>query len=290
MGRLSYFLGIKVDYNDSGVLLTQQHYAMEIIERAGMKDCKPLSPVDVNSKLSLEDGELLKNPTEYRKLAGALQYFTLTRPDITYAVQQICLFMHAPRQSHYNALKRIIRYIQGTKSHGIHIYKSKKNSVTAYSDADWAGCPDTRRSTSGYCMYLSDNLISWSSKRQQTVPRSSAEAENRGVANAVAETCWIRNLLLELHLPIKQATLVFCDKISAVYMSSNPVQHQRTKHVEISLHFVREKVALGQVKVLHVPTAFQYADIFTKGLPSSLFISFKNSLNVRDSDIRTAGG
>lgn len=198
--------------------------------------------------------------------------------------------MHDPRTPHLAALKRIIRYIQGTQDHELQMSKSKANTLIAYSDADWAGCPDTRRSTSGYCVYLGDNLISWSSKCQQTVSRSSAEAEYIGVANTVAETCWIRNLLLELHHPISRATLVFCDNISSVYMSANPVKHQRTKHVELDLHFVRENVALGQVKVLHVPTSSQYVDIFTNGLPSSLFTKFRISLTVRQPDAYTEGG
>ena len=291
MGRLTYFFGIKVQYNKAGILLSQQSYATEIIERAGMTDCKPLStPVDVNSKLSTEGGDKLKNPTQYKSLAGALQYLTFTRPDIAYGVQQCCLFMHDPRVQHLTALKRIIRYLQGTKALGLQLYKSSVTSLTAFSDADWAGCPDTCRSTSGYCVYLGDNLISWSSKRQQTVSRSSAEAEYRGVANTVAETCWLWNLLLELHVPITKATLIFCDNVSSVYLSSNPVKHQRTKHVELDLHFVREKVALGEVKVFHVPTAFQYADIFTKGLPSSLFTTFRDSLTVRSSDVQPEGG
>lgn len=133
--------------------------------------------------------------------------------------------------------------------------------------------------------------MSWSSKRQQTVSRSSAEAEYKGVANAVAEACWIRNLLLELHCPLTTATLVYCDNISSVYMASNPVQHQRTKHIEIDLHFVREKVKIGQVKVIHVPSALQFADIFTKGLSTTLFNDFRSSLTVRPrSDAFTAGG
>ena len=182
--------------------------------------------------------------------------------------------MHDPRQPHLNALKRIIRYVQGTNGHGLQMYRSARRSLTANSEADWAGCPDTRSLTSGYCVYLGENLISWSSKRQPTVSRSSAEAEYRGVANTVAETCWIRNLLLQLRQPISRATLIFCDNISSVYLSANPVKHQRTKHVELDLHFVREKVALGEVKVLHVPTAYQYADTFTKELPSTLFNAF----------------
>jgi hypothetical protein len=136
---------------------------------------------------------------------------------------------------------------------------------------------------------LGDNLVSWSSKRQPTVSRSSAEAEYRAVANAVAEATWIRQLLTELHAPLRKTTLVYCDNVSAIYMSSNPVQHQRTKHVEIDLHFVRERVAIGDVRVLHVPTTSQFADVFTKGLPSSVFTEFRSSLNVRPSEASTAG-
>lgn len=165
-----------------------------------MIHCNPCTtPVNTKSKLSSSEGTLLDNPTEYRSLAGALQYLTLTRPDISYAVQQICLFMHSPRDSHLNLLKRILRYVRKTSHLGLHLTKSTNKDLVAYSDADWAGCPDTRWSTSGYCVFYGDNLVSWSSKRQVTVSRSSAEAEYRGVANCVAERCWLRQLLTELH-------------------------------------------------------------------------------------------
>ena len=129
-------------------------------------------------------------------------------------------------------------------------------------------------------MFLGDNLVSWSAKRQTVVSRSSAEAEYRAVANGVAEATWLRQLLQELHASPSRCTVVYCDNISAVYLSTNPIQHHRTKHVEIDLHFVREKVAIGHVRVLHVPTTSQFADIFTKGLPSSVFNEFRSSLNI----------
>lgn len=270
--------------------MSQQAYALDIVNRAGMSDCKPCTtPVDVNSKLSADDGELAPDPTHYRGLAGALQYLTFTRPDIAYAVNQVCLFMHQPRLPHLQALRRIIRYIQGTSSHGLQLVKGKIDQLTAYTNADWAGCPDTRRSTSGYCVYLGGNLISWSSKRQPTVSRSSSEAEYKGVANSVAELCWIRNLLLELDCPLTKASIVYCDNVSSVYLTQNPVKHQRTKHIELDIHFVREKVALGQVKVFHVPSSLQFADVFTKGLPRSLFTDFRSRLTVRTPHASTEG-
>jgi hypothetical protein len=198
--------------------------------------------------------------------------------------------MHDPRDVHLSAVKRILRYLHGTLGHGLLLHPSMTTALLVYIDADWAGCPDTRKSTSGYAMFLGDNLVSWSSKRQTTVSRSSAEAEYRVVANGVAEACWLRQLLEELHGPLTKSTLVYCDNVSAVYLSTNPVQNQRTKHVKIDLHFVRERAAIGDVRVLHVPTTSQFADIFTKGLPTSVFSEFRSSLNVCAIDVSTAGG
>nr|GEX12202.1 ribonuclease H-like domain-containing protein [Tanacetum cinerariifolium] len=274
LGPLNYFLGVSVTRDTSGMFLSQQKYATEVFERVGMLTCNPChTPVDTDSKLSA-DGDPVSDPTLYRSLAGALQYLTFTRPDISYAVQQVCLFMHDPREPHFLALKRILRYVRGTLSYGLQLYSSTTSTLVAYSDADWADCPTTRRSTSGYCVFLGNNLLFWSSKRQSTISRSSAEAEYQGVANAVAETCWLCNLLHELHTPLSTATLVYCDNVSAVYLSSNPVQHQRTKHIEIDIHFVRDLVSTGRIRVLHVPSHYQYADIFTKGLPTAFLTSF----------------
>ncbi|XP_066323353.1 uncharacterized mitochondrial protein AtMg00810-like [Miscanthus floridulus] len=232
LGELRFFLGIDVKRTPSGFLLSQQRYAEDVFDRAGMLNCKPASmPIDAKGKLSA-DGAKIDDASTYRSLAGALQYITVTRPDLAFAVQQ-----------------------------------DRDLPITAYSDADWAGCPDTRRSTSGFCVFLGDALVSWSSKRQPTVSRSSAEAEYRAVANAAAECIWLRQLLGELQCAITKATVTYCDNISAVYMSANPVHHKRTKHIELDIHFVRERVQHGDLRVLHVPTGEQYADVMTKGLP-----------------------
>jgi len=291
LGPLHHFLGMAVQRQGDSLFLSQRQYALDILARHGMSGCKPCStPVDTCAKVSADEGSPLADPTDYRSLVGALQYLTFTRPDIAYAVQQVCLYMHSPREIHLVAAKRILRYLQGTVDHGLIIPRTSSSQLVVYTDADWAGCPDTRRSTSGYAVFLGGSLVSWSSKRQPTVSRSSAEAEYRAVANGVAEATWLRQLLQELHQPLTSACLVYCDNVSAVYLSTNPVQHQRTKHVEIDLHFVRERVAIGAVRVLHVPTTSQFADVFTKGLPTSVFQDFRSSLNVRSCDVPTAGG
>lgn len=187
-------------------------------------------------------------------------------------------------------LKRVLRYVCSTTAHGLLLRSSDTLAITAYSDANWGGCPDTQSSTSGFCIFLGDALVSWSSKRQATVSRSSAEAEYQAVANAVAECIWLRQLLGELGCGTHKATVIFYDNISTVYMSSNPVHHKRTKHIELDIHFVRECVQIGELRVLHVPTGKQYADVLTKGLPTTTFEAFCHSLCVFPSHIRLWGG
>ncbi|GJX43968.1 ribonuclease H-like domain-containing protein [Tanacetum coccineum] len=186
-------------------------------------------------------------------------------------------------------MKHVLRYLRGTTDLGLQLFRSTTSQLIAYSDVDWAVCPATRRSTSGYCVFLGDNLLTWSSKRQDTLSRSSVEDEYCGFANAVAETSWISSLLRELHTPLFTVILVYCDNVSAVYMSANPIQHQHTKHIEIDIHFVCDKVAIGHVRVLHVPSPFQYADIFTKGLSYPLFADFRSISSVCKSPAPTAG-
>ncbi|WVZ51069.1 LOW QUALITY PROTEIN: hypothetical protein U9M48_002253 [Paspalum notatum var. saurae] len=283
LGDLHHFLDVSVTCSPDGLFLSQRH--VDLLQRAGMAEChSTATPVDTQAKLSAMDGAPVADAAAYRSLAGALQYLTFTCLDLAYAVQQVCLFMHDPREPHLALIKRILRYIKGTLSVSLHIGVGSVQSLVAYSDADWAGCLDSRRSTSGYCVFLGDNLVSWSSKRQTTVSGSSAEAEYRVVAHVVDECCWLRQLLQELHISIPSATTVYYDNVSAVYMTANPVHHRRTKHIEIDIHFVREKF-----RALHVPSTHQFADIMTKGLPVQLFTEFRSSLCVRDPPAATTG-
>jgi histone deacetylase 1/2 len=283
MGSLHYFLGIAVTRDSYGMHLSQAKYAAEILDNIIMTACmSAMTPIDTSPKLSASASPPVADPTEYRSLARALRYLTFMRRDIAYVVQQVCLHMHDPHEQHLAAIKHILRYVKGTLSHGLQLHSSSSASMVTYTD--------TRRSTSGFCVYLGDNLVSWSSKRQHTVSRSSTEAEYRSMANAVAEATWICQLLHELHRPSPPAMVVFCDNVSVVYMSMNPIQHQRTKHIEIDLHFVRDRVAMGQVRVLHVPSSRQFTNILMKGLPSPLFLDFWSSPNVRTPPVATAGG
>ena len=171
LGPLHHFLGISVTRTATGLHLSQRQYILDILAHAGMRDCHPvLTPVDTKAKLSASDGAHVADPSFYRSMDGAIQYATLTRPDIAYAVQQVCLHMHDPREPHLLLIERILRYLKGTLNHGLSIHSSSSHSLAAYSDAHWAGYPDTRRSTSGFCMFLGDNQISWSAHRQTTVP------------------------------------------------------------------------------------------------------------------------
>jgi hypothetical protein len=239
LGPLHHFLSITFERRLDGLFLHQRTYTLDILKCAVMADCKPCTtPIDLQAKLAGDSGPPVEDASQFRSIAGALQYLTFTRPDIAYVVQQICLHMHDPREPHLTVMKHILRYLQGTSDYGLLLCCSNSSNLIVYTDADWVSCPDTHRSTSGYAVFLGDNLVSWSAKRQTVVSRSNAEAEYHAVANGVAEATWLRQLLHELQTPPSRCTLVYYDNISVVYLSTNSIQHQHTKHVEIDIHFV----------------------------------------------------
>lgn len=177
-------------------------------------------------------------------------------------------------------MKRILRYIKGTLNIGLKIGTSKSMMVSAFSDADWAGDVDDRRSTGGFAVYLGDNLVSWSARKQPTVSRSSTEAEYKSLANATAEMMWIQKLLADLRIPHPSSARLWCDNLGAKYLSANPVFHARTKHIEIDFHFVRERVAQRLLDIRFISSEDQVADGFTKALPRVKLRKFRDNLNL----------
>ncbi|CAL9023862.1 unnamed protein product, partial [Prunus brigantina] len=236
-----------------------------------LQDSKPCAtPCLPYHRLLKDDGKPYSHPKQYRSIVGALQYLTFTRPDIAFSVNQACQFMHNPMESHVVAVKRILRYLKGTLDFGIHFQPGILN-LQAYNDADWAGDPNDGRSVSGYIVYLGSSPISWASKKQHTVSRSSTEAEYRALAIAATKLAWIRQLFCDLYVSLHIPPLIHCDNISAISLASNPVFHSRMKHLQIDYHFVRERVIRGDLLVQHVSSADQFADILTKGLSTPLF-------------------
>ncbi|RVW25612.1 Retrovirus-related Pol polyprotein from transposon RE1 [Vitis vinifera] len=248
LGKLKYFLGIEIAQSSSGVVLSQRKYALDILEETGMLDCKPIdTPMDPNVKLVPRTGEPLGDPGRYRRLVGKLNYLTITRPDISFPVSVVSQFLQSPCDSHWDVVIRILRYIKSTPGQGV-LYENRGHTqVVGYTDADWAGSPTDRRSTSGYCVFIGGNLISWKSKKQDVVVRSSAEAEYRAMALATCELIWLRHLLRELRFGKDEQMKLICDNQAALHIASNPVFHERTKHIEVDCHFIREKIASGCV-------------------------------------------
>jgi len=283
LGELHYFLGIEVHKTSGGILLTQEKYASDLLKRVSMANCKPVNtPLSTSEKLSLYEGTPLgaQDTTRYRSIVGALQYLTLTRPDISFAVNKVCQFLHAPTTVHWEAVKRILRYIKQCTGLGVKIHRSVSTLVSVFSDADWAGCVDDRKSTGGFAVFLGTNLVSWSARKQPTVSRSSTEAEYKAIANATAEVMWIQTLLHEIGVKSPSAAKLWCDNLGATYLSSNPVFHARTKHIEVDYHFVRDRVKQKRLEIDFVSSKDQVADGFTKALPVRLIENFKINLNL----------
>lgn len=292
LGPLKYFLGIEVARSALGMVLTQRKYALDILKDSGMEGCRPSAmPMEQNIRLDLGDKSNDESPAvdshRYRRLIGRLLYLTVTRPDIQYATNILSQFLSSPKQIHYDAALRVIRYVKGTVGQGIFLPVDGELSLDAYCDSDWGGCPMTRRSRSGYLIKLGGAPVSWRTKKQSVVSRSSAEAEYRAMASTVSEIIWLRWLLDELGVRQHGPTRLYCDNQAARHIARNPVFHERTKHVEMDCYFVRERVESREVEPCSIATSHQIADIFTKALGSDQLRFLAVKLGVRNLHLPT---
>jgi histone deacetylase 1/2 len=283
LGPLEYFLGLEASYNSRGMTLTQRKYVLDLLLRVNMENCNHTpTPLVPSEHLARDTRALLgpKNFSRYCSVVGSLQYLTHTCLDISFAVNKVCQFLSRPTKVHWKAVKCILRYVKGTIDNGLLFCRSSLLDISIFTDADWAGCVDDRRSTGGYAVFVGPNLVSWSLKKQPTVTRFSTEAEYKALANRAAKAICISSFLKELGVTQQRAPVLWCDNLETTYLMANPVFHARTKHIEIDFHFVREHVAEGALQVKFISSSDQLADVFTKPVTWQMLDRFKSNLNL----------
>jgi len=280
VGELSYFLGLQVKQLKEGIFITQAKYAKNLVKRFGLEGSKHMTtPMGTNIKLTKDEEGVSVDPTLYRSMIGSLLYLTASRPDICFSVGVCARYQANPKETHLAAVKRIIRYISGTADYGIWYTKDSNPNLAGYSDADWAGNADDRKSTTGGCFYMGSNLVSWYSKKQNSISLSTAEAEYIAAGSCCTQLLWMKQMLEDYGVE-QEVLTVYCDNTSAINISKNPVQHSRTKHIDIRYHFIRDLVDSKQVVLEYVATENQLADIFTKALDSARFVYLRKALGI----------
>lgn len=274
LGPLHYFLGIEVHRDASGFSLSQSKYILDLLTKLNLQNCKPVTtPMALNPDLN-SPSPPLQDISLYRSVIGSLQYLAFTRPDIAFVVNKLCQYMHKPTLLHWRVTKCLLRYLQGTHSLQLHLASNTPIVMSAFSDSNWASDTKDRRSTASHCIYIGSSLISWSSKKQATVSRSSTEAEYRALATGTCEILWLQSLLAELGIRLNASHILWCDNLGATYLAANPVLHQKSKHMYIDLdfHFVQERIANRTLKVAFISTKDQISDALTKPLAAPRFL------------------
>ena len=283
LGQFKYFLGIEVVRSKDGVLLSQRKYVLDLLIETGMLDCKPVeTPMEMNHKLRILPDQAPTDKGRYQRLVGRLIYLSHTRPDISYAVSVVSQFMHAPSEEHMEAVYWILRYLKSTLGKGLLFSKNGISNIEGYTDSDWAGDQTTRRSTSCYFTFVEGNLVTWKSKKQKVVARSSAEAEFRGMAHGVCKLLWKRNILRDLGIEHATPMNLYCDNKAAIQIAQNPVQHDRTKHVEVNRHFIKENLDEKIIQFPFIQSESQLADMLTKAVSGKVFHGIIEKLGMID--------
>ena len=282
MGELKYFLGLQIKQTQEGIFINQSKYCKELIKRFGMDSAKHMStPMSTNCYLDKDESGQSIDIKQYRGMIGSLLYLSASRPDIMFSVCMCARFQSNPKQSHLSAVKRIMRYLLGTINLGLWYPKNSTCNLIGYSDSDFAGSKTDRKSTSGTCQFIGSALVSWHSKKQNSVALSTAEAEYISAGSCCAQILWMKQQLSDYGILLDRIP-IRCDNTSAINLSKNPVQHSRTKHIEIRHHFLRDHVLKGDCILEFVDTKNQLADIFTKPLPKEIFFSIRRELGLLD--------
>ena len=276
MGALHYFLGVKFiqDQTTGNVWMGQQSYTEKILKRYGMQDCKTIRTlVDTSTKLvKAKDEDTFVDQAQYQSAVGSLLYLSAaTRPDITYAVGNVAKFCAKPTKQHWMAVKRIFRYLKGTQKYGLLFKTSTDKDCVGFSDTDWGGDLDDRKSTSGYVFQIGGTAVSWRSKKQACVALSTAEVEYIALASTAQESVWLQQLLADIKKEPPKKMVIFEDNQSAISIARNPQFHGRSKHIGIKYHYIREQVGNGKVELEYCRTNDMLADCMTKGLNGEQF-------------------
>ena len=280
MGELNYFLGLQIKQTKDGIFVHQSKYVKNLLKRFGYENVKPKStPMNQNSKLTSDESGKSVDITKYRGMIGSLLYLTSSRPDIMYSVCVCARFQANPKESHLNAVKRIFKYLSGTITLGLFYPITNTFDLVGYSDADYAGSQTDRKSTSGVCAYLGQSLVSWQSKKQTSVALSTAEGEYLAAGSCCSQILWMIQTLRDYQIKTGKVP-INCDNTSTINISKNPVNHSRTKHIDVRHHFLRDHVANGKIELIFVPTEYQLADIFTKPLAEERFAFIRRELGM----------
>ncbi|KAJ9536658.1 hypothetical protein OSB04_un000131 [Centaurea solstitialis] len=271
MGELNFFLGIQVKQNPDGIFINQSKYIKDMLKKFNMTDCSPIkTPMPTGNLLGPDLTGKSVDQKIYRSMIGSLLYLTATRPDIMFATCFCARFQANPKESHLAAVKRILRYLKGTPELGLWYPKDSSFELISFTDSDYGGCKLDRKSTSGSCQFLGDKLVSWTSKKQNCVSTSTAEAEYVAAASCCSQVLWMKTQLLDYGYKLKRVP-IYCDSESAIAITSNPVQHSKTKHIDIRYHFIKDNVEKGNIEMFFVQTDYQLADLFTKPLDEKRF-------------------
>jgi hypothetical protein len=282
MGELKYFLGFQINQLQEGTFISQTKYIQDILKKFGMKNGKPIkTPMETNG-LDLDTGGKSVDQKVYRSMIDSLLYLCASRPDIMLSVCMCARFQANPKEVHLRAMKRIMRYLVYTPKFGLWYTKGSTFDLIGYFDADYAGCKIDRKSTSGTCQFLGRSLVSWASKKQNSVALSTAEAEYIAAGHCCAQLLLMRQTHRDYGYKLSKVPLL-CDNESAICMADNPVEHSRTKHIDIRYHFLRDHQQKGDIEIAYVSTHNQLADIFTKPLDEKTFSKLRNELNILDS-------